>query len=83
MLYISDSLSHLLVIDGRYGDEYKKILTIHWLGKDKVFLEAFLSREEHSLTREEYKEFREMLIARGVKEVEEIRHGKRRVRKIA
>ena len=82
MLYIADSLSHLLVIDGEYGDDYQKVMTIHWLGRDKVFLEAFLGREEYVLNKAEYKEFHQIMVDRGVKEIEEIRHGKRRIRRI-
>ena len=78
MLYIADSLSHLLVIDGEYGDDYRTVMNIQWMGLDKIYLSGFLG--EMSIA--EYKEFHQMMIGRGVKEIEEIRHGKRRIRRI-
>ena len=66
-------VEQLLVIDGEYGDSYRAILTLTWIGDDKVYISGL----KGELTRNDYKEFLSTLKERGVVQVERIRHGKR------
>ena len=78
MLVIRPVIEQLLILDGDYGDDYRTVMNIQWMGLDKIYLSGFLGE----MSRAEYKEFHQIMVDRGVKEIEEIRHGKRRIRRI-
>jgi len=78
MLFIRPVVEQLIILDGEYGDDYRTVMNIQWMGLDKIYLSGFLGE----MTRAEYKEFFELMKGRGVKTVEDQRHGKYRVKEI-
>ena len=66
-------VEQLLVIDGEYGDSYRVVLTLTWIGDDRVYVSGLKGK----LTRDDYKELLSTLKERGVNQIERIRHGKR------
>ena len=71
MLITRPVVEQLLAIDGEYGDKFRAVLTISWLGLDRVFLLGF----HGVMSRAEYSEFYQQLRDKGVKHVHRVRHG--------
>jgi len=64
-------VDQLLIIDGKYGDKFRAVLTIIWLGLDRVYLLGF----HGTMTRREHRDFYQQLRDKGVKHVHRVRHG--------
>ena len=73
MMVIRPVVEQLLVIDGEYGDSYRAVLTITWVGDDKVYTSGL----KGTMTRKDHDELLSLLRERGVRHIERIRHGKR------
>ena len=76
MITIAPLLDILRIDESGYGSKYHTLLIIIWLDPKIVFLCAFLG----TMTRDNYKEFHDILRDKGVESIARIRHGKLEVK---
>lgn len=65
-------------IDGRYGEPFRAILTIQWLGPETVYISGL----KGEFTRDDYRRFYKEIHARGARYEMRSRHGTMEFREI-